>query len=281
MMTATGSNPLALCGLVLLISLLLQSVFVAVTYIYFTNEHKQLREAYTRSNIACLTGENLGDFFQTKDFDVKHDPCWEVKSHLQNLIKKIMFKHFKQEMSASNKEHVSESLPYVNDENQEYREEVVAAHVTANKRMHNIEHNILIRKANGHKINTWKFHKNPSFLSNIEMMHGELVIKKSGYYYVYSQIYFQQKRPVSSEEDVGKQIVQQIYRVTSYPDPILLIKNAKTTCWSKNAANGLHSLYQGAVFMLYEYDRLFVTVSDINMVEWDENGTFFGAFLLA
>ncbi|XP_075426895.1 tumor necrosis factor ligand superfamily member 10 isoform X2 [Ascaphus truei] len=245
MMFAPGSHSFPLCGLVLILAVLLQSVFVAVTYIYFTNELKQLRETYMKSNIACLSGADLGDIFHSADSwdgDGRSDPCWEVKSQLQILIKKILLKNYKSEISAAVKD-------------------------------------TLMKKFTGHKIHGWKSLK-PSFLHNLRIEHGELVIPKSGFYYVYSQTYFRQDSNRHPEEGKGKQLVQQIYKVANYPDPILLMKNAKTTCWSKDAEYGLQSIYQGGVFKLNENDRIFVTVSDISMIDMDENATFFGAFLV-
>ncbi|XP_053566117.1 tumor necrosis factor ligand superfamily member 10 [Bombina bombina] len=279
-MNAASFNSFPLCGLILLLSFLLQSVFVAVTYIYFSHEHKQLREAYTRSNIACLIGEDIGDFFQSTDIlEAQNDPCWEVKFQLQTLIKKIMFKNFNREMSKEIKDTVSETLPFI-QQTEEYRAQVVAAHVTGNNRkVPSPQESTMIRNMNGHKINVWKFFKHGSFLNNLEMEHGDLIIKKSGFYYVYAQIYFRLKTE-SRKKNEGKQILQQIYKVSSYPDPILLMKNAKTACWSENAEYGLHSIYQGGVFKLNENDRIFVAVNDVSLIDMDENATFFGAFLV-
>ncbi|KAM4771985.1 tumor necrosis factor ligand superfamily member 10 isoform 2-T2 [Rhinophrynus dorsalis] len=240
MMTAAGSPSFPLCGLVLILAVLLQCVFVAVTYVYFTNEIKQLRDTYTRSNIACLMRE---DFFQSsylENYEDIRDPCWEVKFQLQILIRK-MIKKLKPETTGE---------------------------MTDVQKMNHL----------GQKIYGWRTHK-PSFLSNIDMLDGELVIKKSGFYYIYSQTYFRQQDKGTTERKV-RQIVQQIYKITTYQNPILLMKNAKTTCWSKDAEYGLYSIYQGGVFKLNADDRLFVTVSNVSMVDMDEHASFFGAFLV-
>ncbi|KAE8603928.1 hypothetical protein XENTR_v10014506 [Xenopus tropicalis] len=280
MITSTAaSHPFSLCGLVLLLAILLQSVFVAVTYIYFTNELKQLRETYARSNIACLTGEDVGDLFRPSAFEdgyEKNDPCWEIKSHLHILIRKIVLKNYKFENAAKAK--VTPQFAVYQKE--DYPTGVIAAHVTGDSRKALPPENTFLKNYNGEKIQGWKSHRSPSFLSNVEMENGELIIRKSGFYYIYSQTYFRQRFNRGTEEKKGKQLVQQIYKVTSYPEPLLLMKNAKTTCWSKEADYGLHSIYQGGVFKLNENDRIFVTVSDINMIDMDENATFLGAFLV-
>ncbi|OCT80764.1 tumor necrosis factor ligand superfamily member 10 [Xenopus laevis] len=277
--TTAASHPFSLCGLVLLLAILLQSVFVAVTYIYFTNELKQLRETYAKSNIACLTGEDVGDLLRPSTFEdgyERNDPCWEIKSHLHILIRKIVLKNYK----SDNAGNVKEKTPFAVSQKEEYPAGVIAAHVTGDSGKALPPENAFIKNYNGQKIQGWKSHRSPSFLSNVEVENGELIIRKSGFYYIYSQTYFRQRFVRGTEERKGKQLVQQIYKVTSYPEPLLLMKNAKTTCWSKEADYGLHSIYQGGVFKLNENDRIFVTVSDINVIDMDENSTFMGAFLV-
>ncbi|KAM4771984.1 tumor necrosis factor ligand superfamily member 10 isoform 1-T1 [Rhinophrynus dorsalis] len=273
MMTAAGSPSFPLCGLVLILAVLLQCVFVAVTYVYFTNEIKQLRDTYTRSNIACLMRE---DFFQSsylENYEDIRDPCWEVKFQLQILIRK-MIKKLKPETTGEMTDTVPEIPPI-----DTHQKQVIAAHVTGNNQKA-ITPKENVQKMNhlGQKIYGWRTHK-PSFLSNIDMLDGELVIKKSGFYYIYSQTYFRQQDKGTTERKV-RQIVQQIYKITTYQNPILLMKNAKTTCWSKDAEYGLYSIYQGGVFKLNADDRLFVTVSNVSMVDMDEHASFFGAFLV-
>lgn len=53
----------------------------------------QLRDTYSKTGIACLTGEEMGNFIQNLDLieseDRAADPCWQVKWHLGKLIKKV------------------------------------------------------------------------------------------------------------------------------------------------------------------------------------------------
>nr|XP_023958324.2 tumor necrosis factor ligand superfamily member 10 isoform X2 [Chrysemys picta bellii] len=80
------------CGLVLISAVLLQSICVAITFLYFTNELKQLQDTYSKSGIACLMGEDLGTFIRHVDLNENEeresDPCWQVKWQLGELIKK-------------------------------------------------------------------------------------------------------------------------------------------------------------------------------------------------
>lgn len=53
----------------------------------------QLQDSYSKSGIACLTGEEIGNSIQNLDLieseDREADPCWQVKWHLGKLIKKV------------------------------------------------------------------------------------------------------------------------------------------------------------------------------------------------
>lgn len=53
----------------------------------------QLQDSYSRSGIACLTGEEIGNSIQNLELvegeDREADPCWQVKWHLGKLIKKV------------------------------------------------------------------------------------------------------------------------------------------------------------------------------------------------
>ncbi|XP_063772336.1 tumor necrosis factor ligand superfamily member 10 [Pseudophryne corroboree] len=280
MFPAAGSHSLPLCGLVLL-AVLLQSVLFAVTYVYFTNEIKQLHENYIRNNIACLVDEDLRDVSQTADIgdvDEKEDPCWAVKTHLQILIRKILMSNYGRDITSVIREKVAQLPPLAAAGKQAYSGQLIAAHVTgSNGKAKSSLQRPLNAKYNGHKITEWTENA-PSFFSNIRIHSGEMLIQKSGLYYIYAQTYF---RHQDTEEAKVKQLVQYVYKVTTrYTDPLVLMKNVKTTCWSQSAEYGLHSIYQGGVFQLYEDDRIFVTVSDISIIDMDEKATFWGAFLV-
>lgn len=118
---------------------------------------------------------------------------------------------------------------------------------------------------------------------------------QAGLYYIYSQIYF--RHTVSLEEDEneeettdgaggssvrGRPMLQYVYKkMGSYPVPILLMKNARTTCWSRDTEYGLYSIYQAGLFQLGAGDRVFVTVSNVSTIDMDEKSSFFGAFLVS
>lgn len=139
----------------------------------------------------------------------------------------------------------------------------------------------------GQKIESWESSKKGhSFLSYVHLRNGELVIQEEGLYYIYSQTYFRFKevedtpKAVSKDRGRNKQMVQYIYKYTTYPDPIMLMKSARNSCWSRDAEYGLYSIYQGGLFELKENDRIFVSVTNENLVDLDQEASFFGAFLI-
>nr|BAC79267.1 tumor necrosis factor related apoptosis inducing ligand [Gallus gallus] len=291
MLPAGGPSPAHTCGAVLVAAVLLQSVCVAVTYIYFTNELKQLWDTYSRSGTACLTGEELGDLIQNLDVveskDRVADPCWQVKWHLGKLIKKMMSRILQENMSAINGDR-TQALSR-RDEPPQGPTLRIAAHLTgSSKRSSASPHNYLSYRGIGHKIHSWESsRRGHSFLYNVELWNGELVVPQTGFYYIYSQTYFRFRE--NEDEDSGlleriknpKQLVQYIYKLTNYPDPILLMKSARTSCWSKKAEYGLYSVYQGGVFQLKREDRIFVSVSNSDIVDMDKEASFFGAFMIS
>lgn len=137
----------------------------------------------------------------------------------------------------------------------------------------------------GHKITSWESsRRGHSFLSNFHLRKGELIIQQTGFYYIYSQTYFRFLETVddstAGNKKKNKQMVQYIYKFTSYAEPILLMKSARNSCWSKDSQYGLYSIYQGGIYELQENDRIFVSVTNVQLVDMDEPASYFGAFLI-
>ncbi|KFQ28402.1 Tumor necrosis factor ligand superfamily member 10, partial [Merops nubicus] len=286
MLPAGGASPGQTCGAVLVAAVLLQSVCVAVTFLYFTNELQQLRDTYSKSGIACLTREEMGNFIQNLDLteseDKMTDPCWQVKWHLGKLIKKMISRSYEENLSAVNGE---SALTLSHADGQQPRGPVnrIAAHLTGNNnRKNSLSPHIdsSPRRGHGQKINNWESSRKGHSLN------GELVIPQTGFYYIYSQTYFRFRENENEDSDLlsqirnPKQLVQYVYKLTNYPEPILLMKSARTSCWSKKAEYGLYSIYQGGVFQLKREDRIFVSVSNGDIVDMDKEASFFGAFMI-
>lgn len=145
----------------------------------------------------------------------------------------------------------------------------------------------------GQKIQSWESEKGLAFLQNVKLNDGELVVPQAGLYYIYSQTYFKQTLEQDEDDEGeeqsedggatrGRPMLQYVYKkISSYTVPILLMKNARTTCWSRDAEYGLYSIYQAGLFQLGGGDRLFVTVSNVSTIDMDEKSSFFGAFLVS
>uniref|UniRef100_A0A3B4EPK2 Tumor necrosis factor ligand superfamily member 10 n=2 Tax=Pygocentrus nattereri TaxID=42514 RepID=A0A3B4EPK2_PYGNA len=297
-MYMTSSHTMQYIGLLLLAAILLQTIAVAVTFIYFSNVLTTMKETFSKSSVSCLMRANIRSI---KGLDVgaadgKDDPCWQVTQQLHFLIEKSMSNRYQKEISSAVKDEVSRVLPslVVQDQDAPPRPKV-AAHVTgsyipdADKDGGGPSN----RKVYGQKIQSWESEKGLAFLQNVELSDGELVVPQPGLYYIYSQTYFRhtliqedeverEDEGASAETARGKPMLQYVYKkVSSYPVPILLMKNARTTCWSKDAEYGLYSIYQAGLFQLVGGDRLFVTVSNVSTIDMDEKSSFFGAFLVS
>ncbi|XP_048170544.1 tumor necrosis factor ligand superfamily member 10 isoform X2 [Corvus hawaiiensis] len=243
MLPAGGPSPALTCGAVLVAAVLLQSVCVAVTFLYFTSELRQMMSRSYEENISAINVERTLTLPHTEG-QTPRSPTRRIAAHLTGS-------------SSSRRSALSSRI------------------------------NPLPRRGIGHKINNWESsRKGHSFLYNVELRNGELVIPQTGFYYIYSQIYFRFRENENEDSDLlgqirnPKQLVQYVYKLTNYPEPILLMKSARTSCWSKKAEYGLYSIYQGGVFQLKREDRIFVSVSNSDIVDMDKEASFFGAFMI-
>ncbi|XP_060234138.1 tumor necrosis factor ligand superfamily member 10 [Meriones unguiculatus] len=266
-----------------LFQMLLQALSVAVTYVYFTREIKQLQDKYSRSGTACFLMEDR-DSWDSTDEEVMNRPCLKAKRQLYQLIEEVSLRTFEETLST-----VQEKQLSIPPAPRGGRPQRVAAHITGINRRSNSAIIPLSKdgKTLGQKIESWESsRKGHSFLNHVHLRNGELVIQEQGLYYIYSQTYFrfqeaeEVSETVSKDRVRNKQMVQYIYKYTSYPDPIVLMKSARNSCWSRDAEYGLYSIYQGGLFELKENDRIFVSVTNEHLMDLDQEASFFGAFLI-
>ncbi|KAF0880771.1 TNF10 factor, partial [Crocuta crocuta] len=273
-----GPSPGQTCVLILIFTVLLQSLCVAVTYLYFTSELRQMQDKYSQSGIACFLKED-DISWDPNDEESMNNPCWQVKWQLRQFVRKIL-RTYEETIPTVPEKQIN--IPYLVRERGPQR---VAAHITGTSRRRSAfpVPSSKNEKALGQKINSWESsRKGHSFLNNLHLRNGELVIHQKGFYYIYSQTYFRFQEPEETEQNRkrNKQMVQYIYKYTSYPDPILLMKSARNSCWSKDSEYGLYSIYQGGIFELKENDRIFVSVNNEQLIDMDQESSFFGAFLI-
>ncbi|XP_061524948.1 tumor necrosis factor ligand superfamily member 10-like isoform X2 [Phycodurus eques] len=134
-----------------------------------------------------------------------------------------------------------------------------------------------------HVVRSWANRSLGAHLHNMTLSNGKLRVPQDGRYYLYSQVYFRYPSPASGDADqrsVSHQLVQCVYKKTSYPSPIQLLKGVGTKCWAPDAEYALHSVYQGGLFELRAGDELFVSVSSPTMLNADDSSSYFGAFRL-
>ncbi|XP_059121266.1 tumor necrosis factor ligand superfamily member 10 [Peromyscus eremicus] len=262
-----------------LLQVLLQALCAALTYVYLTNEVKQLQNKFSRSGISCLLKEEEDPWGSTEE---EHRHCLQAKRKLYQLIEEVTLRTFGETISTVPEKRIN--FPPRGGKLQR-----VAAHITGMTRKSSSALIPISKdgKTLGQKIESWESSKKGhSFLSYVHLRNGELIIQEQGLYYIYSQTYFRFKeaedtsKAVSKDRGKNKQMIQYIYKYTSYPDPIMLMKSARNSCWSRDAEYGLYSIYQGGLFELKENDRIFVSVTNENLVDLDQEASFFGAFLI-
>lgn len=243
----------------------------------------QLQDNYSKIGLACFSKED-GDFWDSTDEGILNRPCLQVKRQLYQLIEEVTLRTFEKTISTVPEKQLSTPpLP------RGRRPQRVAAHITGITRRSNSALIPISKdgKTLGQKIETWESsRRGHSFLNHVHLRNGELVIQEEGLYYIYSQTYYRFKEAKEASKTVSKdggrikQMVQYIYKYTSYPDPILLMKSARNSCWSREAEYGLYSIYQGGLFELKENDRIFVSVTNEHLMDLDQEASFFGAFLI-
>nr|XP_029482327.1 tumor necrosis factor ligand superfamily member 10-like isoform X2 [Oncorhynchus nerka] len=290
---AGGSSGFTFLGVLLLAAILLQTVAVTVTVLYFTNVLNTMKETFARSSVSCLTRSDLRGGYVRSPTEGRGDPCWQVTQQLHTLIEKSLFQRYQREISSAVRDEMSRVLPSLAMEDQVSSRPKVAAHVTGSfaPKAAREGGGSPGRRVQGQKILWWEGHKGLAFLQDVRLIDGELVVPCPGLYYIYAQTYFRHTHPGGEEgeeeveeerEQRGRPMLQYVYKkVSSYPVPILLMKTSRTSCWSRDSQFSLHSAHQGGLFPLATGDRLLVTVSNASAIDMDERSSFFGAVLVS
>ncbi|KAJ7996372.1 hypothetical protein DPEC_G00236410 [Dallia pectoralis] len=131
-----------------------------------------------------------------------------------------------------------------------------------------------------HPVRSWGNQSFGSHLRNMTLSHGRLRIPRSGRYYLYSQMYFRYPS-LSQDHQWGSssyQLVQCVYKKTSYAKPIQLLKAVGTKCWSPDTYHALQSVHQGGLFELRAGDEIFISVSSPTAIHAEDTSSYFGAF---
>ncbi|XP_053326281.1 tumor necrosis factor ligand superfamily member 6 [Spea bombifrons] len=113
-----------------------------------------------------------------------------------------------------------------------------------------------------------------AFTAGIQYKNRGLIVNQTGLHYLYSSVYF---RGTSCQ---NKKLAHVVYKKSfRYPSELNLMENVEYHRCADSGIWGRHS-YLGAVFNLTIYDILYVNVSDVRLVNFDESKTFFGIYKL-
>ncbi|XP_028293790.1 tumor necrosis factor ligand superfamily member 10-like isoform X2 [Gouania willdenowi] len=278
-------------GLITLVAILVQTIAVALTFVYFNKVLNTMQDSFSRSSVSCLINSDVEDWGSQGlgAEDRKSDPCWQVTQQLHHHIQK-MTDRFQREMSITVRNKLTDVLPVLSPGIRGVSLPKVAAHVTgvvsssssssSSSEPSSTGGSRMIRSHLGERIRSWEGHRGLSFLQNMELRGGELVTPTAGLYYIYAQTYFRLP-PTGETEQEGAQLVQYVYKkMSSYTVPILLMKSSRSVCWPRGPEPGLFSLHQAGTAFLQHADRLFITVSNATNMEMDGRASYFGAFLI-
>ncbi|XP_045918693.1 tumor necrosis factor ligand superfamily member 10-like [Micropterus dolomieu] len=282
-------------GLIILAAILLQTIAVAVSFMYFNNVLNTMQESFSRSSVSCLINTDLHSEFEDSAEDKKSDPCWQVTQQLHYLIEKTMADRFQKEISTAMRDKVTGVMPILSPGVRGVPLPKVAAHVTGVTSSTETPTTDGLRSSRGYlgeRIRAWEGQRGLAFLQDMELSGGELLVPRAGLYYIYAQTYF--RLPSTGEidgeakgetgetkEEEGVQLVQYIYKkMSSYTVPILLMKSSRSACWPRGQEPGLFSLHQAGSAFLQPADRVFITVSNASTMEMDGRASYFGAFLV-
>ncbi|XP_032249352.1 tumor necrosis factor ligand superfamily member 6 [Phoca vitulina] len=113
-----------------------------------------------------------------------------------------------------------------------------------------------------------------ALVSGVKYKKGGLVINDTGLYFVYSKVYFR------GQSCNNKPLSHKVYmRNSKYPQDLVLMEG-KIMNYCTTGQMWARSSYLGAVFNLTSTDHLYVNVSELSLVSFEESKTFFGLYKL-
>ncbi|XP_012620572.2 tumor necrosis factor ligand superfamily member 6 [Microcebus murinus] len=113
-----------------------------------------------------------------------------------------------------------------------------------------------------------------SLISGVKYKKGALVINDTGLYFVYSKVYFR------GQSCNNQPLSHKVYmRNTRYPQDLVMMEG-KMMNYCTAGRMWARSSYLGAVFNLTSADHLYVNVSELSLVNFEESRTFFGLYKL-
>lgn len=113
-----------------------------------------------------------------------------------------------------------------------------------------------------------------ALISGVKYKKGSLVINDTGLYFVYSKVYFR------GQSCDNQPLSHKVYMRNSRYHQDLVLMEGKMMSYCTTGQMWARSSYLGAVFNLTSADRLYVNVSELSLVNFEESKTFFGLYKL-
>ncbi|KAI4536950.1 hypothetical protein MJG53_020870 [Ovis ammon polii x Ovis aries] len=113
-----------------------------------------------------------------------------------------------------------------------------------------------------------------ALVSGVKYKKGSLVINETGLYFVYSKVYFRGQS--CNNQPLSHKVYSRNFR---YPQDMVLMEG-KMMNYCTPGKMWARSSYLGAVFNLTSADHLYVNVSELSLVSFEESKTFFGLYKL-
>ncbi|XP_077445711.1 TNF superfamily member 10, like [Stigmatopora argus] len=270
-------------ALVVAVVVVLQVASTTGLFVYLNMSISQVRSQGVTEELKCLSLLNaLDPDIPEQLAQLLGEPCIKLAESVKAYISKVT-----ENMISKQTFMVARSLPRsFNDTGSKFPSSVAqrpSAHLTLRDSGLPGYPQKDLHQSCRHVVRSWANRSLGAHLRNMTLSNGRLRVPRDGRYYLYSQVYFRYPSPASGDTDqrsVSHQLVQCVYKKTSYPSPIQLLKGVGTKCWAPDAEYALHSVYQGGLFELRAGDELFVSVSSPTMLNADDSSSYFGAFRL-
>lgn len=113
-----------------------------------------------------------------------------------------------------------------------------------------------------------------ALVSGVKYKKGGLVINDTGLYFLYSKVYFR------GQSCSNQPLSHKVYmRNSKYPHDLVLMEGRMMN-YCTTGQMWARSSYLGAVFNLTCADHVYVNVSELSLVSFEESKTFFGLYKL-
>ncbi|XP_036404822.1 TNF superfamily member 10, like [Megalops cyprinoides] len=271
-------------AMVVIVVVVLQIASTTALFVYLNMSISQVKSEGVTEELRCLSLLNALDKQQDIPENLAQlfgEPCIKlaegIKAYISKVTENIISKQTFQE---------ARSLPRTFNTSGSKVGTVVMQRPSAHLTLRDTSLQSQIPQPDLHQscrypVRSWGTQSFGAHLHNMTLSNGHLRVPVDGRYFLYSQVYF--RYPAAGEGEHGSashQMVQCVYKKTSYLRPIQLLKGVGTKCWAPDAEYALHSVYQGGLFELRAGDEVFISVSAPTMVHADDSSSYFGVFRL-